>query len=184
MIDITWDNIDEAFAELEAECTEVVRGITVMTWNSILVKTPQYDGRMAASWSYSLNIPQYEDRSKEVEFVGPRKIEIGKLQPSQGLYRGHPVALQVANNANRSSDAAFKLGDTVWISNGVNHGEGPYSQDVEDGNIRLRAQNLPGQPVRRTLDMIGLRFDEDVSPRRALTLKTLRVGQGNADAGS
>src|SRR6185312_7371648 len=128
--------------------------------------------------------PEYVDRSEQVEFVGPRAVKVGNLPISQGLYRGHPVAVAVANVANTGRDEGFRLGTPVWITNGVDHGEGPYAQDVEDGNVRLRPQNLPGQPVQRTLDRLGVRFGEGVSADAARQLKSLRIGHGTTDVGA
>lgn len=165
--DLSWEgaSLDAAFAELEAECAQVVRGMTVKMWESILLRTPQYLGRMAASWSYSLNAPQFYDRSQMVDWDVARPRS-----------RGNLVAVEVANADNVGSELGFKLGDTVWIANGVDHGEGYYSGDVETGAIRLRAVNLPGAPVSRTIDMIHSRYGEDVSPRAAELLKTLKIG--------
>lgn len=173
-----WRGLDAAFAELEAELTNVARGLTVRTFNSILSRTPQYLGRMAASWTYSIGHPEYVNRSDRVDpeaekLASHRYRDLGSFK---GLYRGHPLAIAVANVANAGRDSAFRLGDVVYISNGVNHGEGAYSQDIEDGNITLRAENRPGAPVSRTLDFIGT-FYRDTSPIKARALKSLHIGQ-------
>lgn len=176
-----WEGLDEAFEALEAECEQIVRGLTVRIWNGILSKTPQYHGRMVASWSYSLNGPEYVDRSEQVEFMGPRKIELGNFEPSSALYKGHHKAINVANLANTGREMRFKLGDTVYISNGVDHGEGPYSELVENGGVHLRAPNLPGAPVARTLDWVEANFGVDIKPYRAEALKGLKIGSQDAD---
>jgi hypothetical protein len=173
-----WTGLDAAFAELEAECTQIVRGMTVKIFSGILSKTPQYLGRMAASWTYSLNAPEYVDRSSSVDpeaekLAAHRYTQFGAFK---GLYRGHPLAIAVANQANSGRDAGFRLGMTVFLSNGVNHGEGAYSQDTEDGNVVLRAENRPGAPVSRTLDWAGIAF-RNVSPQVAISLKNLRIGR-------
>jgi hypothetical protein len=162
--------------------TNVVRGLTVRTFNGILSKTPQYLGRMAASWTYSIGAPQYIDRSSQVQPPAVKDIS-GFIDYGEftGLWRGHPLAIALANAASANRDSSFKLGDTVYISNGVNHGEGPYSQDIEDGNITLRSVNRPGAPVARTLDSIGAMYG-NVSPARAATLKSLRIGQPDASS--
>lgn len=183
-MDDAWTGLDAAFAELEAECTNVVRGLTIQVYNGILSKTPQYLGRMAASWSYSLGSPLYVDRSALVQppaVKGPSGfIDYGEFH---GLWRGHPQAIAVAAAANAGKDAGFRLGMNVYISNGVNHGEGEYSQAVESGEVRLRSVNQPGAPVARTLDTIGA-TSQNISPRRATTLKALRIGQPDASSNS
>lgn len=166
-VELRWvgKSLDRAFEELEAECEDIIRGLTVKVWNSILVRTPQYLGRMAASWSYSLNAPQFYDRSQMVDHDKEFPVS-----------RGHMEAIHIANDDNVGSDTPFKLGDTVWIANGVDHGEGYYSGDIELNVIKLRSVNLPGAPVSRTLDMIAAKYGEDISPREAGELKTLKIG--------
>lgn len=183
-MDDRWTGLDAAFAELEAECTNVVRGLTVKLYNGILSKTPQYLGRMAASWSYSLGTPLYVDRSNLVQppaVKGPSGfIDYGEFK---GLWRGHPQAIAVAGAANAGKDAGFRLGMTVYISNGVNHGEGEYAGAVESGEVILRAVNRPGAPVQRSLDGIGATH-QNISPLRARGLKALRIGQPDASSNS
>lgn len=178
-----WVGLDAAFAELEAELTQVARGLTVRIFNGFLSKTPQYLGRMTASWTYSLDAPEFVDRSDQVDpeaekLASHRFDDHGAFQ---GLYPGHPLAIAIANAANAGRDTGFKLGMTVYISNGVNHGEGAYSQDIEDGNIVLRAENRPGAPVARTLDWASAYY-RDISPVKARTLKALRIGQPDASS--
>lgn len=156
----------------------MVRGITVEVWKSLLSKTPQFEGRMVASWSYSLNEPNYVDRSSQVDpgalkLASHRFTDLGTFR---GLYRGHPAALAVANAANKGADAGFRLGMTVWMANGVNHGEGEYSQDIEDGKVKLRPENRPGRPVQRTIDQITSRYADGVTANRAEALKNMRIG--------
>lgn len=164
-----WEGLNEAFAEIEGECTDAVRGISVEVWDGILRKTPQFHGSMAASWTYSLDHPVFENRSEQVL----TKLDSGPVQP---VYRGHPEALAIANAASLGADRGFTLGRHIWIANGVDHGEGPYSQKIEDGQVMLRKFNQPGRPVGRTLDQIQARYGDDVKPSQAARLKTLKVG--------
>lgn len=180
-VDFKWegDSLDRAFAELEKECEQIVRGLTVELWRGVLSKTPQMFGRMAASWTYSLNEPHYVDRSRQVPDPEGQKqsaLAYSNFGEFKGLWRGHPVAIAIANAANAGKDAAFRLGDTVWFANGVDHGEGPYSEAVESGEIRLRKLNRPGQPVARTLDRAHSMYSEGVSAHGGARLKLLRLG--------
>lgn len=184
-MDDHWSGLDAAFAELEAECTDIIRGLTVRVFNGFMSQTPQFMGRMVASWSYCLNTPEFYDRSNQVDPLGHKLAShrFNDFGDFRGLYKGHPIAIAVANAANSGADNGFKLGDTVWLTNGVDHGEGAYSQDIEDGNIVLRAENRPGAPVSRTLDFIGVAF-QNISPVRARSLKALRIGQPDASSDS
>lgn len=173
-----WTNLDKAFAELEAELTQVARGLTVKVFNGVLLRTPQFHGRMVASWSYSIGSPNYVDRSSYVateDVQGPRadgRQDIGLSIKS----RGHQAAISIANAENSYADANFKLGDKVYICNGVDHGEGPYSAAIEKGLIELRAANRPGAPVSRTLDIIANNY-YSISAKKAQTLKEQRIGR-------
>jgi hypothetical protein len=193
MLDIGIDveGLDAAFADLEQECADVIRGMSVELYTSILVKTPQYVGGLAASWSYSLNQPEYVDRSADVGsdvLNGDLESLIGasrKARGLKGLRRGHPTAVGVANAANLGREAAFKLGDTIWIANGADHGEGPYSQKIEDAPpSALRAVNRPGRMVGRSVDRMLAHYALDTSKNRARVLSTLKIGGGDAEAGS
>ena len=178
-----WIGFDEAFAELTVELTEVARGLTVRVWAGILNQTPQYEGRMTASWTYSISQPEFVDRSHLVSEDPTGQGDFTHLgyykQGVTPLDKTSPVAKDVANDACAGRDKAFKLGDTVYISNGVDHGEGSYSQAIEDGNILLRAENLPGAPVARTLDYVQ-GYYSDVTPAKAMTLKSLTIGAPDA----
>lgn len=167
-VDLQWENLDEAFADLEQECTEIVRGLTIQSWNFVLSETPQWFGRMAASWSYSLDFPVYADRSDQVpsdDGEGGEDI----------LRKGHPAAISIANAASVLPMTSFALGDAVWFANGVDHGEGPYASIAEDG-YKLRPVNRPGQMVRRALDRVQARFGDDISPAQASILKSIKAG--------
>lgn len=181
-----WLNLDQAMREFERELTEVVRGITVYTWNSILSKTPQYYGRMAASWTYRIgNTPDYYDRSSEVQSrLGPPREQLdGHLDEGvfHALWKGHPQAITIANNHSAGADLGFRLGDIVWITNGVDHGEGPYSAAIENGEIRLYVYNMPGAPVKHTFEQVIREFSSTSGRSKAWSrsvykLKSMRIG--------
>lgn len=181
-----WVGLDAAFAELEAELTDVARGLTVRVFNGILSKTPQYLGRMAASWTYSVGSPQFVDRSALVDSEGGQGVHTHLGYYRKGvtpLQRGSPVAIGIAKLASAGRDKSFKLGDIVYLANGVNHGEGPYSQAVEDGNVTLRAENRPGAPAQRTVDWAGAYY-QDITPNKARELKSLTIGKIDASSDS
>lgn len=183
-ISAQWNNLDEAFADLEQECTDVVRGLTVFLWNSILTKTPQYFGGMAASWTYTYSASNAKDRSNSVKREAGWR-EGSMFGPPDLKYRGHPVAIAIANAASAGKDSEFKLGRTVYLTNGVNHGEGPYSVTVENYDAgSLRLYNRPGRPVSRSLDAIQSKFGDDISKRYAQQLRAMKIGGGSAASDS
>lgn len=172
MVEVDWIDLDGAFAALEDELTRVAQGLTVVAWDSLLDKTPQFYGRMVASWNYSIGQPDFTDRSHQAWAAHSAQTDRG---PFAGLAKGHPVAIAIANANNIGRDSRFNLGDTVYFSNGVNHGEGPYSQAVEDGDVNLRAVNRPGRPAARTFDWLSQNY-ADVSAGQAKTLATKKLG--------
>lgn len=173
MLEFDWDNLDEAIEDLiKQEITPVVRGLAVFTWNSILTKTPQYHGRLVASWSFSLNSPQFLDRSNSVHPLGDNFVG-----PVQAKYRGHHEAIVVANMANAGRDLPFQLGDTIWFANGADHGEGAYSSFIENVDESwLRQYNRPGHAVERSLAVVSARFGDDITKQMANQFKNLRIG--------
>lgn len=174
-VSLRWRDLDRAFALIEQELSDVARGMSVEIWNGVLAKTPQYFGRMAASWTYSIGSPQFYDRS--IEAAAVNMVPLQQFGPPKGLWRGHPDAVAIANSHSRGADKAFRLGDTVFISNGVNHGEGAYSQAIEDGLVYLRHLNRPGRPAQRTLDSAAVRYAKGTTRQRAHVLKQMSIGQ-------
>lgn len=181
VIDLSWDNLDKAMKDLELEAAHVIRGLTVEAFNSILSKTPQFYGRMAASWTYSVGKPEFVDRSHLVQDPTEGKQssraydDFGNFR---GLWRGHPAAIAIAKSASAGRDGRYRLGSTIYISNGVDHGEGPYSQMIENGEIRLRMVNRPGMPASRTVDQMVSRYggQRGVTAYKGAVLKALRIG--------
>lgn len=179
-VDCEWEDLDEAFTQLEAELSLVVRGMSFELWHSILIKTPQYLGRMAASWSYSLNTPLYVDRSDQIDTGAIDSDESLRHRETglfAGLYRGHPAAIKIANRESAGKADSFRLGDSIYMANGVDHGEGPYSVKLEEGGVALRPWNLPGAPLKRSLELITARYSDDVSSSEASSMVTRKFGE-------
>ena len=139
-------------------------------WKSILVKTPQAHGRLVASWSYSVNSPIIVDRSDWVISNEDAKAAIPPYR-----FKGHPDAIRIAYSASEGNASSFKLGDTIYFANGADHGEGPYSEFIEnisdtDPNW-LFYKNKPGYMVKRTLQMIDGRYANGIDDHQASELK-------------
>lgn len=181
---VKWDNLDAAFAELEQEVTAVVRGMLVHTWNSVLVKTPQYYGGLVASWNWTLNPNEAVDRN----FMIPDRSEDNRNRPmvfSTPKYRGHPVGIGIANAMNAGKDLKFKLGDVVYFTNGADHGEGAYAiknEFPEYYGLNQRMYNRPGKMVGRSIDMLRSRYGENVSRSAAIKLKGMRINDVSDDS--
>lgn len=164
MSESTWENLDEAFAELEAECANVIRGMTVEIFHYVLQQSPQSRGRYVSSWQYSLNRPVF--------WTNP---EFADNLPETYM-KGNQPAIESALQANAGDDTPYKLGDTVYISNGAEGLEGEYGYLIEDGLINLRAENRGGiRPLGRAIDRAASWFANDVRPAHAAKLKATRI---------
>ncbi len=167
---VKWRGLDTALGALRRRLDHVARGITVTTWNGVLHRSPQYSGRLVASWTYNVNSPNVVDRSKLVPVptpgAGPRQA-------------GDSQAILIANTASAGQELKFKLGDRVYLANGANHGEGFYAAAAERGDIRLRFVNMRSHPaVARTLASIESRYAAGVNRRSAGQLASLKIGGG------
>lgn len=181
-VDLEWEGLDEAFAELEATLADTVRGLSVLAWNRVLHETPQFYGRLVASWTYSYGAPVFVDRSSAVDGDSTTPNDY-RIDPDEGdvfagLHKGHPAAIGIANFASAIAlgGQQFKLGDTVWFANGADHGEGPYASEVERGEIGLRPVNQPGRMASRALDWVQARFGVGMTETKAADLRSLRLG--------
>ena len=159
----TWDGLDLAFAELEAECANVVRGMTVDIFKTALHFSPQSKGVFVSSWTYNLNRPVFWTNT---EFMG---------NDPETYTKGNPEAIDSALQINAGEDTPFKLGDTVYISNGAEGLDGEYGILIEDGGMKLRAENRPGRPLGRAIDRAATWYAKDVNPKHAAVLKAMRI---------
>lgn len=178
-VDLEWENLDEAFAELERDLTAVARGITIEAWNLVLKQTPQFYGRAAASWTYSINEPVFMDRSRLVEpssNTGHYRTDPDEGDVFTGRSKGDPEAIGIANLGSMGNETSFRLGDTIYFANGVDHGEGPYAADLESVSIFLRSVNQPGRMVSRAFDKVSIRYQNGTSNAQAAVLKQLKIG--------
>jgi len=163
-----WIGLDEAFAELEQECTEIVRGITVEIFNHTLHMSPQYFGRYVSSWTYKVGSPDlWMNPTFDffIEDTGGERIK----------RKGDREAIDAAVQHNAGRELEFKLGSTVYISNGSDHGEGPYAALIEEEPDWLRDVNKPGRPLGRSIDRAGTWYAHTVNPARVPALRGLRI---------
>ena len=187
MLEFKFDqaSLEKALQELaEKELAPVVKGLAQEVWNSILIKTPQSFGRLAASWTYSVNVPIITDNSnlvisnEDAKDALQRKKEanLNGEEINVGLrYRGHREAIGIAYRMSAGNAQSFKLGDTIYIANGADHGEGPYSEFIEnihDTNPNwLYYMNRPGAMVRRTMQNVDAKYSQGISENQAERFK-------------
>lgn len=176
-------DLEAKFGEFETEITDIVRGITVELFYSILARTPQYYGGMAASWSYNYNGVAY-DRSRMIEArqVPPGAALYGEKADFNVRRKGDEWAINIAATASAGRDQIFQLGKKVYITNGVTGLEGPYASIVEgwDSSPPLRSVNLPGTPMKRALDMIESKYGAGVKKAAVPSLRAWKIGGSGA----
>lgn len=176
----SWKGLDAAFNELEAEVTDVARGVTVHLFYSIMARTPQYYGGMTASWTYNFNGVGYDRTSSIPERTTPDGPELyGEKAAHRPRGKGDERAIRIAVQASAGKDSQFALGKKVYITNGVRSPfEGPYGEMVEswEGSPPLRGVNLPGQPMKRALNMIQSKYGLGVKKKDVPELKAWRIG--------
>lgn len=180
-LQVDWENLDDAFGDLERECSEIVRGLSIEAWNFTLQQTPQFEGRLVASWSYSLNQPHYVDRSRAAELITKTADQFltddDEGDVFSGRRKGDPEAIAIANLGSEGKEMPFALGMSIFFANGVDHGEGPYAADIERGAAHLRPVNQPGRMAERAFDRLAARYGSGVSARKADELKSMRIGK-------
>ena len=159
-----WENLDVAFKELEDECASVIRGMTVDIFKTAVTWSPQSKGVFVSSWQYSLNRPVFWSNP---EFAG--------TEPETYM-KGNRPAIEAAFQANAGDEMPFKLGDTVYISNGAEGVDGEYGVLIEDGSMKLRYENRGGnRPLGRAVDRAASWYANWVNPKHAADLKALRI---------
>lgn len=177
MLEMRFDSgsLEKALQELaEKELAPVVKGLAQEVWSSILVKTPQMFGRLTASWSYSVNTPIVVDRSSMI--ISNEEADKAREEQGPFKYRGHPAAIRIAYSMNQGNASSFKLGDTIYFANGADHGEGPYSQAIEEADPQwLRRFNRPGAMVRRTAQAVQAKYENGFSEDQAERLKRYQL---------
>lgn len=186
MVEITLDvGFDQAeltalMNELEEEVAAACIGLGIELFESILYRSPQSSGSYAASWTMSLNVPKAVDRRGMVP-ASEKTMTFNRGGPGYDLTVGIPYskgdlpAIELAMAASSGIKSAFRLGDTIWISNGVLNEEGEaYGMDIESGEMMLRAVNRPGDALARSCDYVIRQYGSITQSKLAkLVNKTL-----------
>ena len=164
MLTVDWDNLDEAFDRLvQDELTPIATGIIATAWKQVLSRSPQYHGRLVASWNYSINSIQFVNRA-DLWSKGDVPVSAG-----------HPEAIQYANYMNRDKDSQFELGDVVFFTNAADHGDGAYGFMANVDENYLRPVNRPGRAVDMTLDYIQAMWGAGVPSSAVAKLKRMHI---------
>lgn len=172
-IDIEWDKkqVEEALDALEGDVRQAIAGVAVELFNNIINRSPQYSGAYAASWTISSNEPKYINRRGQVEGTALKRDEDTGLFIEAPFQKGSVPAIDLALRESKGFSEAFRLGDTVWIANGVLNEEGEsYGPSIESGTINLRAVNRPGDALQRSLNFVVGRYGE-ISQQAVVKLK-------------
>lgn len=172
-LEFTWEGLDEAIDRLVQEQIEpVLRGLSVELWNDNLERTPQFFGRLVASWSYTVGEPLFTDRSDLITFVKDAEAP-GKTRARQ---KGDPEGISIANLNSRGKDLGFRLGQTIWMANGADHGQGAYSTEIEETDpSNLREVNRPGHALAYAVAAIEAKYGQEITGSQALKLKNLHI---------
>lgn len=128
------EGMDKWFADCLLLANETFRGLSVLTFQYVLERTPQAYGRAVSNWRYSVN-----SVDTSVDLVELRHWENKDYPFIQGDWPGQDYALR----QNAARDGRVLLTDTIYISNSVDHGEGAYAWKLENGEISFRPGNLP-----------------------------------------
>lgn len=157
--------IDKWLEEVEGIATKFCRGVAVRIFEQTLMNSVQYSGDFAANWKFSLNsidtsfkrdaVPEFRNQSEVVTWThgkeGEKQPFFSRFMPMDDRGEGarfHAVSYTLRSN--RGRDEAFKLGDTIYISNSAAHDE-PYAEGIENGTIKLRIKSN-ARPLGRAVD--------------------------------
>lgn len=137
----------------------VYRGMAVRCFKYVLQETPQWSGNAAANWNFSIGTV---DVSFDPEiFVSGPTADLGAPTDRLGFIemrrKGDQVPINYALARNQGQDKLVRLELPIFISNSVDHGEGPYAwalelnQHPDGGQAFLREINRPGEMVHRAV---------------------------------
>jgi hypothetical protein len=122
---------------------------------------------MVVSWTFKVGWPDTRDNSAAAP---PPRTD------GMPYRRGDRAAINIANALNKGEEKMiYGLGYRVFISNGVDHGEGAYAGMAEYDAVKLRFANQPGMPIALTTAMIQSRYGEGVSRAQAAQLRRLEI---------
>lgn len=111
--------------------------------------SPQYSGQFAASWNLSIGTPDFSTYQPTSQTVD------GVVIPYQ---EGSKPAISAALSRNRGALLGFKLGQTAFLSNSVEHDE-PYSYLIETNQIQFRDENVSGgRTLSRATEFVARRY--------------------------
>lgn len=173
-------DLDSFFYELEETVEAAAIGIGVELFNNILNRSPQWSGSYVASWSISLNNPKFVDRSAEALSLSPLRFDPSIYDPDEPqkapFSRGSVEPINIALREAAGITQSFKLGDTIYISNGVTSRDPGwedynYGPDIESGHIDLRSVNRPGDAMKRSINYV-MKIYANVTQYDAYKLKT------------
>ena len=190
--------VDEEFARLERELTEVIRGITVAIFQHTLILSPQFYGRFVESWTYGVgNSPFLYNAYLAVPPMNEQGHRAYGMAKAGDMY-----AIAKAQEGSAGHDELFQLGDTVWIANAASHVEAgrgaanAQGRQHKDGKgdiidiadaiendaafiSTLRPENViegaAGRPLGRAVDAMEITLRDDMNKDTLEYFMTLRL---------
>lgn len=165
--------LDVAFARIEREAAEVARGVAIEVFRRALENTPQYFGRMAASWTISYGTPQTYNQVDPVVTTDP------KWGKAFWPVVDYSIAIDQAKQRNAGNLDGFRLGQKIYITNGAFHGEN-YARGIEEGTVPLRDVHQPPavasyRPLGRAQDAVVATIGRGLSGPDLLYYRTVRI---------
>lgn len=183
-------NLPKVEADLDAwllsavkRVTDVTRGLSVVLFKGVLRNSPQFSGDFTANWKYALNtvdasftpnvFPDAVGVSEKIMWGDARRGGYLKVKRTAvSFIAGSSPAINHAMAANKGKAAAFRLGDTINISNSAYHDEA-YAMLIEDNAIKFRPGNT-GVPARRAAATLLTTY-ANMSEATADTLARMKI---------
>lgn len=130
------DGMQEAIDELDEKSNMLVRALALEGISRIVLRTPVRTGRARGNWHLSKGSPvrSVDDPSSYSEPEGEGGASLPPVSAGAG---------QEAVERGRTKLAAFRIGDTLYITNAL-----PYIDALEDGH----SQQAPNGMIALTVD--------------------------------
>lgn len=142
-------------AEIEKQATEVVKGLAIESFRTLLMTSAQFTGDFAANWNVSVGNIDTFFKPLEHSRLSKKYFANGN---SPVFIMGSGPAINEATRRNTGKLDIFRLGDSIFISNSSAHDE-PYANLIEDGVVNFRPGNQ-GMPVATTMASMRSRYGE------------------------
>lgn len=149
-------NLDQFHAQVAAWIKSVEKGAELVAMNmahealrDVTKFGPQFSGQFVASWNLSVGTPDTTSYQPESVLRGDNVVPYKE---------GDPDAINVALGRNIGKLKGFKLGQSIFLTNEVEHDE-PYSWMIEENQIAFRPENpSKGRTLHRAASSLALDY--------------------------